>query len=140
MGKNKNVSSTIKNGSIIQTRDEYFFGGLDTKTGHPNKKDLYRQAVIVETNKDDRLGVVKLTTKGQHKLQNFKNGKSGYKPILHVFDDDGKSIKVSQKFVLNKKDKVSKKEVVQIKKSLYKKSSRSTIKENRSKVHWLKGR
>lgn len=140
MRKNKNISSTIKNGSIVQTRDEYFLGGADTKINHPSKKDLYRQAVIIETNKDDRLGVVKLSTKGKNKLPNYKSGKSGYKPILHIFDNDGKSIKVSRKFVLNKKDKVSKKDVIQIKKSLYKKSSSSMKKENRDKVRWLKGR
>ena len=71
--RNKNKSNKIKEGTVLRTRDEFILGGIDTKTNHPNKRDLYRAAVVTETNKNDELGIVKLTTKDGRKLSGKTN-------------------------------------------------------------------
>ena len=119
--RNKNKSNKIKEGTVLRTRDEFILGGIDTKTNHPNKRDLYRAAVVTETNKNDELGIVKLTTKDGRKL----SGKTNYKPFIHIFDDEGRYIKSGKKFVVQKKQKLSRHDVNEIKKSLYKDKSTS---------------
>ena len=136
---NKNKSNKIKEGAVLRTRDEFLLGGKDTKTNHPNKRDLYRAAVVTETNKNDELGIVKLTTKDGRKL----SGKTNYRPFIHIFDDEGRYIKSGAKFVVQKNQKFSKHHVAEIKKSLYKDNSTSNKlrRTNRDLVHkYLKKR
>ena len=116
--RNKNVSKTIPNGRTLQTRDEYFEGDGDyRKEGYENK-GLYRKAVVVDSNKNEELVLVKLTTSKKAKgIPSEK--KSKYRPYVETKDDEGNTIKIGKKFKENppKKD-LSKKAVAKIKKEL----------------------
>lgn len=67
--KRKNVSQKIPNGRTLQTRDEHFEGQKNyRKPGYENKGD-YRRVVVIDSNRDDELAVIKLTTsKKEHRL------------------------------------------------------------------------
>ncbi len=143
--KRKNVSQKVRNGTTLQTRDEFlesYDGQNNIKPNHPNKNDLYRRVVVVDSNRKDELAVVKLTTKGKHKLATYENGKSTYKPIVETKTNKGKSIKIDgAKFVKNKSKKdLSEQSVNKIKKDALKKASSKTRFENKSKLRKLKNR
>ncbi len=135
----RNVSKKIKNGTTLQTRDEYLGYSNYKNAGHLNPRDLYRKVVVVDSNKRDELAVVKLTTKGSNTLPNYKKGKSTYKPIVETHSN-GKKIKIDKlKFVANKsKDDVSINDVNVMKKKIFKNSKLAET--NRNKVRSLKGR
>lgn len=144
MKKNKNISKTIPNGRTVQTRDEFIAGGKNTKSNHPNKNDLFRKTVVLDSNRAGDLVLVKLTTKGRHALPNYQKGKSTYNAYVVIQDDKGNSIRIDGvKFKENKSSKdVSKKDVNKIKKDCLTnpKTSKSLKKENKSKFRKVKGR
>ena len=135
MGKkeNKNVSKKIPNGTIIHTRDEYFFGSKNyRKPGYKNKGN-YRKVSVVDSNRNDDLAVVKLTTRGK----SLPGEKSTYKPFVETLDDDGKPIRIGSKFI-SRGARISAQAVSVIKKDSFKDSK--TRKVNRRKVRNMKGR
>ena len=145
--KRKNVSQKVPNGRTLQTRDEFLESGkgkTNIKPEHPNSKDLYRRVGVVDSNRNDELVVIKLSTKGRHKLSNYLNGKSTYNAIIEIHDNDGKPIKIDGiKFQENKPFRdISKRDITKIKKDCMSSSKTSTkLKEtNRSKVSKTKGR
>lgn len=98
-------AKNVESGSILQTRDEYFYGQSGyRKKGYENKGN-YRKSVVLDKNKDNELAVVKLTTKGRFPLPNYDNGKSSYNAKIETLDDEGKSIKVGKKFIPASKSK-----------------------------------
>ena len=138
----RNVSKTIPNGTIVHTRDEYFFGSKDYRKPGYDKKGNYRMAVVVDSTRDDQVAVVKLLSDKEKenpgiRIIGFNKDKSYYKPFIEVFDDDGRSIRIGSKFI-DKGKRMPKKLVTQIKKKTFKKSGNA--KSNRSKVRHLKGR
>lgn len=93
----KNKSKTIKNGTRIQTIDEYIDKSGYVSPGHPNKNDLYRGTYVVDTNKDNELAIIELTTHGG------KSPKGTTGDYVKVFDCNGKPIKVDDvRFVIKK--------------------------------------
>ena len=135
--KRKNVSQKIRNGTTLQTRDEYLESGKSYKKPGYEKKGLYRKIVVVDSNREDELAIVKLTTKGKHKIS---NSKSTYKPIIETTDNKSKPIKVGAKFKVNKHTKIDNAEVNKIKKNCLVKSSKKTRATNQSKIKKLKKR
>ena len=136
--RRKNVSPVIPNGRTLQTRDEYFEGNADyRKAGYENKGN-YRKAVVVDSNRDGDLAVVKLTTSvNGRNIPGQK--KSKYRPFVETKDEDGNSIRIGRKFIENSlKNDLSKKAVSEIKKMAFRKSSKAL--ENRKKVREMKGR
>lgn len=124
---NKNVSKTIKNGTRIQTRDEYLGKTDYSSPGHENKRDLYRGAYVVDSNKNDELVLVKLTT------HNGKSPKGTISEYVKVFDKNGNPIKIDNlHFVVKNKKSLSKHETTELKKKIFKTSSRAN--KNRSIV------
>lgn len=146
MSKRKNVSKTIPNGRTLQTRDEFLASGKgkeNIKPNHPDKNDLYRLSVIVDTNKKNELAIIKLTTseKGK-KLEGYRNGKSRYRPYIEIRTFDDKAIKIdNEKFVANshKKD-VKKSDVNKMKRQALKRAPKQIREENRKRLRKLKGR
>ena len=139
MSKTKNKSRTIQEGTIVRTRDSNFLNGRDTKESHPNNKDFYRGAIVVETTIDDKLGVVKTTSKGTIKIDET----TSIKPFLEIFDREGRYIRINARFVLDKGNKLfSKEKVNMIKRSLYKsrKTSKRLRSRNKALARILKGR
>lgn len=97
--KNKNVSQTIHNGTMIHTRDEYIGGS------HRFNKNgttwYYRKAIVVDSNRNNDLALIKLTTsKKGEPVPGLK--KSRYRPFIETKDNDGRPIRLSNKFVKGK--------------------------------------
>ena len=134
--RRKNVSRDIPNGRTVQTRDEHFEGaGEYRKPGYENK-GYYRRAVVVDSNRQNHLAVVVLTTKGEE-VPGEK--KATFRPYVETKDDKGNPITIGKKFKENKPQKdLSSKAVAKIKKvSFY--NSHNAL-ENRKKVRDMKGR
>ena len=88
MSKNKNISKKIPSGTIIQTRDEFIYGGVPKPKGKYANNNFYRQAVVIDTNKDDEIGIVKFVSKGRHSVK-INNLDKKYNAYLEIFDDNG---------------------------------------------------
>ena len=137
--KNKNVSKTIPNGRTLQTRDEYFEGAKDYRKEGYEKKGLYRTVVVVDSNRENDLAVIALTTSNKG-VELPERKKSKYRPFVETKDDDGNPIKTGKKFKENKQKKdLSPKTVSKMKKLAFKNAG-SASEENRKKVRDMKGR
>ena len=123
MGKKKNRSKTVKNGTILQTRDEYLHGQKN-----------YRKVTVVDSNRNDELAVVKLYSKSGAELP---SGKSNYKPFVETLDDDNRRIKIGKKFIPNGK-RLSKQDVAVIKKDCF--TNPKYRHKNKKKVRRIKSR
>lgn len=106
-------------GRTLTTRDNYLG---KQKTG--SKK--IRPVVVVDNNSRNELAVVPLSSKkgaNRTRLKNYLQGKSYYKHYLEIEDNEGKPIKVNNKFRENHKNMdVSHKDVELIRNTLFKKS------------------
>ena len=139
--KRKNVSQKVPNGRTLQTRDEFLESGKNYKKPGYNQKGLYRKVVVVDSNRNNELAVIKLTTKGKHKLPNYQKGKSSFKPIIETKDNKNKPIVIGPKFKENNtKQDLNKKDISKIKKISLRKSSTQTKQTNKSKLRRLKNR
>lgn len=136
--KNKNVSQRYPNGRTLQTRDEYFYGAEDYKKPGYEEKGLYRKAVIVDSNRNHDLAIVKLTTSKKGKSIPGQE-KSKYRPFVETLDEKGAPIKIGKKFKENPPQKdLSPQAVAKIKKDVFKDSNNAL--KNREKVRKMKGR
>ena len=134
--KSKNVSKTVRNGTILRTRDEYFKGDKNYRKPGYEKAGHYRAAAVVDTNRDDELALMKLTTSGKAKKI---SGKSGFRAYIRTLDDNGKPIRISGKFIPDKPHKaLTKAQVNEIKKDCV--TDAKTGQKNRAKLKKLKGR
>ena len=112
MSKKKNVSQKVRNGTILQTRDDYIFGSKGyIKPGY-KKKGNYRKVAVIDSNKRDDLAIVKLFSSSGQPL---KGTTSRYKPFVEILDNKGKRIRIGAKF-LDKGQRLSKENVAIIKK------------------------
>ena len=126
----------------MQTRDEFLESGkgkTNIKPDHPNKKDFYRRIGIIGANNRGDLMVIKLTTKGKHKLT---SSDSTFKPIIETKDNEGKFIRVNnRKFIINpQKKSLSKTDVAKICQDCFVNAAPVTRYSNIAKARELKGR
>lgn len=154
----KNISSKVKNGTILQTRDEFFEGQSNYRKPDYEEKGNYRKAVVIDSNRKAELAVVKLTTKGNsyyvfprkdekidveskyYKQSKLKHPeKSKYRPFIEIFDDENKPIKISSKFVYVG-EYIHKKLANDIKENSITKPGKREIQDNRQKLKKLKNR
>lgn len=134
----KNISNKIKNGTILQTRDEFFEGqGNYRKPGYIHK-GKYRKIIVIDSNRNDALAVVKLTTQG-HSYKVPTLSKSRFRPFIQTLDNENKPIKIGAKFTY-KGENVDEKIVNIAKKICLTKPGQNIIQENRLKLKKLKGR
>lgn len=115
MSKNKNRSKTIKNGTILQTRDEYLHGQQYYRKIGWETKGNYRKVTVIDSNRNDELAVVKLYSKSGTALP---SGKSHYKPFVETLDDKNRRIRIGRKFISNGKS-LSKQDVAAIKRDCF---------------------
>lgn len=101
MSKNKNISKVIKIGTIVRTRDEYFQGSKKYRKPNYQFKGNYRPTVVIDSNKDDELALVKQTKTGRGDIS---VGNKKYRSRIETRDSTGKPIKESAKFII-KRDK-----------------------------------
>lgn len=131
--KNRNISKSIPNGTVLHTRDEYIKGSENYRKPGCQNKGNYRKVAVVDSNRHDDLAVVKLTTKGKP----LPKEKATYKAFVETLDDKGKPIRIGPKFI-SRGAKISKQAISIIKKDSFKDSK--TRKSNRRKVRDMKGR
>ena len=130
----RNVSKNVRNGTILQTRDEYLHNeGSYRKKGY-EKKGNYRKVAVIDSNRNDELAIVKLYSKSGEEL---KGTKSRYKPFVETLDNENKRIRVGKKFIPNGQ-KLSKENVSTIKKDCF--TNPKVRYKNRKKVRRIKGR
>lgn len=128
----KNKSTRIPNGTIVQTRDEHFHRhGASRYTpysnpNHPNPNDYYRTTIVVDTNKDDELALVKKTTCGGRYPRNT------YGDHVEVLDYQNEPIKHGNHFKVTRR-RISKEEVNEIRKRVFKSGPKALL--NRKLVH-----
>ena len=140
----KNVSKKIENGRTLQTKDNYLEGGK-CKIIHPehsNPKDLYRKVVVIDSNRNDELVIVKLGKSKGKELENYQSGESKYKPYVLTLDENGEPIIIdNKKFKKNaRNENLSKYDVAEIKKDCFKNASKTLIKQNKKKAREVKKR
>ena len=132
--KRKNVSQTIRNGTLIITNDKYLYGT-------DGKSDKTRMSVVLDSNRQNELGLSKWTksTKNGRKIKNSK-GFLRHGNEIFTRDNDGKPIIVDgQKFIKGSKNrKISEGKANEIKRRNLKESKYN--KRNRSNLRNLKKR
>ncbi len=139
----KNVSQKIVNGTIIMTRDEFLQDNNNyKKPKYKDKKNiLYRETVTVDSNKNDELAVIKVQSGGKLEVKNKKGQVEKYNPYIKTKDNEGKPIKIGEKFqVGDPKYNVSVKNANQMKKEAVKNKSHFISSGNRKALKELKGR
>jgi hypothetical protein len=142
MSKKKNKSKTIKDGTIVQTNDRHLYSGRNYggKFGEDPKKNN-RPTVVVASNRKNELALVKIThSKQGQKLQDgfHKDKNSGFRPNVETKDNYGKKIRLGEKFEVNPKRSISKRDLRTMQKEVFSKSKYSQ--RNRSRVRKIKGR
>lgn len=134
----RNVSTRIRNGRTVQTRDEFFYGHANYRKPGYEHKGAYRKAVVIDSNKRDELALVKLTTSSKGRAIAGEK-KSKYKTFIETLDDRGKPIKLGKKFQANSPRKnVSKSATNAIKRDCI--ADPFTGKKNRARLRKLKNR
>lgn len=93
----RTVSGKVPQGRTLTTHDKY----LDRKAKQPDKA---RPVVVIETNERNDLAVVQLSSrngKDRTRLKNYQQGQSYFKHYVEIMDDEGKPIRVNNKFKEN---------------------------------------
>lgn len=88
-------SGRVPQGRTLSTEDKYI--GRGGKTG--SNKD--RPVVVIEANSNNDLAVVPLSSrdgKDRTKLKNYQQGQSYFKHYVEIEDDEGKPIRINEKF------------------------------------------
>ena len=134
MSKSKNISKNVPNGTILQTRDEFLHNeGNYRQPGYKNKGN-YRKVVVIDSNRNDDLAIVKLYSKSGTSLFGTN---SRYKPFVETLDNENKRIRVGRKFVRNGQ-LLSKQNISQIKIDCF--TTPNVRYKNKKKVSKIKGR
>lgn len=130
----KNVSQNIPNGTLIITNDKYFYGT-------DGKSDKTRMATVVDSNRQDELGIVKYTKSKIHG-EEFENDKGfkGYGDKIYTLDNEQNPIKLgNEKFQKGRaKRAITEKQANEIKRKNIKESRYKA--GNRANLRNLKGR
>lgn len=138
----KNVSQTIRNGTVIKTRDEFLEDNNGyIKPSHKNDNSLYREMITLETNRKGEIVGVKIQSGGKEKVFNASGQEEKFNLILKSKDDEGNPIKLGNKFKRVKiKYSISEKDANRIKKDAINHPNKNIRKQNISKLQELKGR
>lgn len=120
----------VPQGRTLTTRDKY----LDKKAKQPNKE---RPVVVIETNERNELAIVQLSSrkgKDRTRLKNYQQGQSYFKHYVEITDDEGKPIRVNNKFKENHPNMdVSREDVKKMTDKVLSKSKPAS--ENRKKMN-----
>lgn len=93
--KGRTKDGRVPQGRTLSTYDHYIGNGK--KTGSKKK----RPVVVIESNKNNDLAVVPLSSregKNRTRLKNYQQGQSYFKHYVEIFDNEGKPIRVNKKF------------------------------------------
>jgi len=90
----RTVNGRVPQGRTLSTNDKYLSGA---STGSQKE----RPVVVIEANEDNDLAVVPLSSregKNRTRLKNYQQGQSFFKHYVEIEDDEGKHIRVGDKF------------------------------------------
>lgn len=104
----KATQTGLKKGAALRTRDEYLKNGVE-KPEHKDDKIYYRVVYTVEVNGLNEAAVVKRTTKKGRHLKEKPTEK--FHEEIYIADNEGKAIKIGDKFVRSVKDDIGKVDV-----------------------------
>lgn len=125
----RTTSGKVPLGRTLSTNDRFLPGA---KTGSTKK----RPVVVIETNDKNDLAVVPLSSRdgnNRTKLKNYGNGKSYFKHFVETEDDEGKAIRVNEKFKENHPDlDLSRQDVGHIRDTVFKHSK--PMEKNKRKI------
>ena len=126
----------VPQGRTLTTRDNYLGNGK--RTGSTKT----RPVVVIEANEDNDLAVVPLSSregKNRTRLRRYQQGQSYFKHYVEIEDDEGKPIRVNEKFKENHPNMdVSRQDVEKIKDKVLNKSYPAA--ENRKKMDKFRGK
>lgn len=94
----RTASGRVPKGRTLSTFDKFLKGGKKTNSTKE------RPVVVIEASKNNELAVVPLSTskgKNRTRMKNYQQGQSYFKHYVEIHDDEGKPIKVNQKFKEN---------------------------------------
>ena len=124
----KRVKGNVPLGRTLSTYDYY----LDSNNISKKK----RPVVVIERNKRNELAVVALSSrdgKNRTQLKNYQDGKSFFKHFIEIHDNEGKPIKIGNKFRENHpRNDISGNDVKRIRHTIFKSSKPAP--ENRKKI------
>ena len=141
--KRKNVSQKVRNGTTLQTRDEFFEDNNGFKKDkYKDKPDIfYRNITVVDSNRNNELAVIKHQSSGMFSVKNNAKQDRKYNTYIKTKDNEGKPIKVGKKFKrANPNYDVTEKKANEMKKNSLKSSNKKINKQNRKVLRILKGR
>lgn len=128
----RNKSSKYPDGTIVQTRDEHLHRHGSSRhapysdSRHPNPRDYYRTTVVVDSNRDDELALVKKTTHGG------KSPRGTYSEHVEVLDHANNPIKNGRYFKVTRR-RISKENVNALRKQIFKSGPKAQL--NQQLVH-----
>ena len=96
--KSRTDDGKVPQGRTLKTQDNFLPGGK--KTGSTKE----RPVVVIEDNGKNDLAVVPLSSrngKDRTRLRNYQQGQSYYKHSVEIEDDEGKPIRINEKFKEN---------------------------------------
>ena len=96
--KSRTDGGKVPQGRTLKTQDNFLPGGK--KTGSAKE----RPVVVIEDNGKNELAVVPLSSrngKDRTRLRNYQQGQSYYKHYVEIEDDEGKPIRINEKFKEN---------------------------------------
>ena len=137
-----NVSKTIRNGTVVMTRDEYFEDHNNyKKPNHINDNSLYRETTVVDSNSNNELALVKQQSSGQYSVINKNKQIRKYAPYIKTKDDEGNPIRLGSKFIRgNPKYDVTKTQAKKMKSNCINNKNAKISNENRQKIKELKNK
>lgn len=132
----RNRSQIFYNGRTLKTQDKYLPNDKKGKSENPKE---HRHVVIVDSNKNDELAVVRLTTKNTKNttpLPTYKKGNQKttyFKKFIETKDNENKPIIVdNKKFFENNKDlDLNKNELNKVQKTVRRYSKQASANNNK---------
>lgn len=131
----KNVSRTIKNGTLVTFRDSYLENGKNTK----REGNDVRVGVVIDSNRDDKVAILKQ----QHSLNSISYNNRSFNPNIktrnknnELLSIDGNNVRLQTRV----QNSISEKESNELKRKALKDTSKNVRKPNRRRLKELKNR
>lgn len=136
-------SKKVPNGRTVKTKDKFLPVEKKGKSTKPKDK---RFVAVIDSNSDNELAIVRLTTREQENttaLPTYKKGnkkETRFKHFVEISDNEGKPIKIDGiKFIENNKEyDLSVGELKKIRETVFKHSKQAT--KNKTQIDKLKNR
>ena len=135
--KGRTADGKIPKGRTLSTHDKYL-----PKNKHSIEQKDNRPLIVIETNKNNDLAVVPTSSrqgKNRTHIKNYQQGQTYFKHFVEIEDDEGKPIRINDKFRENHPNMdVSEEDIERIRKKVLKNSAQAV--ENQEKLKKFRGK